>query len=89
MKKVNISNIGVKIAIVVGILIIVAAILIIVPNFKKDKNEGKVNFILNNNNVTSKLKKDIFIDENTKAVYVSKEDMENYFDGQIYYDKET
>ncbi|MCI9017071.1 MAG: hypothetical protein HFJ53_07930 [Clostridia bacterium] len=89
MKKVNISNIGVKIAIVVGILIIVAAILIIVPNFKKDKNEGKVNFILNNNNVTSKLKKDIFIDENTKAVYVSKEDMENYFDGQIYYDKEN
>ncbi len=89
MKKVNISNIGVKIAIVVGILIIVAAILIIVPNFKKDKNEGKVNFILNNNNLTSKLKKDIFIDENTKAVYVSKEDMENYFDGQIYYDKEN
>lgn len=77
-----------KVAIVGILLIIVASILIVSPNFKKDPNEGKINFIINNNNVTAKLKQDIFIDDNG-VIYVSKEDIENYFDGQIYYDKEN
>lgn len=84
----NIKKLGLKIGIVVALMLVVVAILIITPNFKKDENEGKLNFIINNNNVTAKLKKDIFIGENG-VVYVSKEDMQNYFDGQIYYDKEN
>ena len=72
---------------VVGILLFaVAVILIASPNFKKDSNEGKINFIINNNNVTSKLKQELFIDDNG-VIYVSKDDMANYFDSQIYYDK--
>lgn len=77
-----------KALIIAVLLIVVALVLIVSPNFKKDPNEGKLNFIINNNNVTSKLKHDIFIDDNG-VVYVSKDDMENYFDGQIYYDKEN
>lgn len=77
-----------KVAIVGALLLAVAIILIVSPNFKKDPNEGKINFIINNNNVTSKLKQEIFIDENG-VVYVSKDNIENYFDGQIYYDKDN
>lgn len=84
----NIKNMWKKIAIVVGLLVIAVAVLMISPNFKKDPNEGKINFIINNKNVTSSLKKDIFIDSNG-VIYASKEDIANFFDGQIYYDKEN
>lgn len=84
----NIKNVWKKVAIVIGLLVIAVAILIISPNFKKDPNEGKTNFIINNKNVTSSLKKDIFIDSNG-VVYASKDDIANFFDGQIYYDKEN
>lgn len=84
----NIKNMWKKIAIVVGLLVIAVAVLMISPNFKKDPNEGKINFIINNKNVTASLKKDIFIDSNG-VVYASKEDIANFFDGQIYYDKEN
>lgn len=77
-----------KVLVIVVLLAIVAVVLIVSPNFKKDPNEGKLNFIINNNNVTAKLKHDIFINDDG-VVYVSKDDMENYFDGQIYYDKEN
>lgn len=77
-----------KVLIIAVLMLIVAVILIVSPNFKKDPNEGKLNFIINNNNVTAKLKHDIFINDNG-VVYVSKDDMENYFDGQIFYDKEN
>lgn len=75
-----------KVVNVLILLIIAGGILLVSPNFKKDPNEGKINFIINNNNVTGKLKHDIWINENS-VVYASMEDLENYFDGQIYYDK--
>jgi spore germination protein YaaH len=84
----NVKKIWLKIAIVVVLLIIAGVVLLVSPNFKKDPNEGKINFIINNNNVTGKLKHDIWINENN-VVYASMEDLENYFDGQIYYDKEN
>ena len=86
-KKINKKMIR-NIIIVLVMLIIAAAILIFAPNFKKDPNEGKINFIINNNNVTGKMKQELYIDENG-VVYVSMDDIENYFDGQIYYDKEN
>lgn len=77
-----------KILIVLILLIVAIAILIFSPNFKKDPNEGKINLVINNNNVTSKMKKEIFINENG-VIYISKDDIANYFDGQVYYDKEN
>ncbi len=77
-----------KLLIVAVLLIVALVILILSPNFKKDPNEGKINFIINNNNVTAKLKHDIFIDDNG-TIYVSIDDMRNYFDDQIYYDKDN
>lgn len=46
-KKINKKMIR-NIIIVLVMLIIAAAILIFAPNFKKDPNEGKINFIINN-----------------------------------------
>ncbi len=74
---------------VVSVLLVVSLIILIVsPNFKKDPNEGKINLIINNTNVTGRLKHNVWINENN-IVYVSMEDLENYFDGQIYYDREN
>lgn len=87
MKKIN-KNMIQKIVIVTILVIVVAAILMIAPNYIKDKTGAKMNLIINNNNVTAKLKKDIFINENG-TIYISKEDMKNYFDGTIYEDTEN
>lgn len=86
MKIVN--KLGLKIIIVGVMLAIVVAILMIAPNYIKDKNVNKLNLIINNKNVTARLKNDIFINENG-TIYLSMEDARNYFDGQIYYDKEN
>lgn len=83
-----IKKIWKQLLVVVVLSIVVAVILIVSPNFKKDPNEGKINFIINNNNVTAKMKHELFIGDNG-VVYVSKDDMANYFDGQIYYDKDN
>ena len=69
-----------QILVIVVLLLVVGVILVISPNFKKDPNEGKINLIINNNNVTGKLKKPIIIDTNG-VVYLSKSDIDNYFDG--------
>lgn len=84
----NIKNLGLKIGIVVALIIIVIAILLVSPNFKKDPYENKLNLIINNKNVTGSLKKDIFVGDNG-VIYLSKDDIQNYFDGQVYYDKEN
>lgn len=83
-----VKDIWKKVVVVVGLLVIAGVILVVSPNFKKDPNEDKINFIINNNNVTAKLKHDIWMNENN-IVYASMEDLENFFDGQIYYDKEN
>lgn len=51
-----------------------------------DKNKT-INLIINNTNVTSNLKKDILIQDN--EVYISKQDLGNFFDKYIYEDKEN
>ena len=51
-----------------------------------DKND-KTNLVINNNNITSNLKHDVLIEDDT--IYVSKEDMANFFDKYIYLDKDS
>ena len=50
----------------------------------KNKN---INLVINNKNVTSNLKKDILIDGDN--IYLSKQDLGNFFDKYIYEDKEN
>ena len=49
-----------------------------------DKNE-KTNLVINNNNITSNLKHDVLIEDD--IIYVSKEDLTNFFDKYMYLDK--
>ena len=51
-----------------------------------DKNKT-INLIINNKNVTSNLKKEIFIEDD--EIYISKQDLGNFFDKYIYEDKEN
>ena len=75
-----------KIITVVLFLIITAIVINIAPNYIRDKQSG-INLIINNSNITKRLKHEIKVDEN-EVVYVSFEDIKNFFDGDIYYDKQ-
>ena len=52
--------------------------------FDKNKN---INLVINNKNVTSNLKKEIIIEDGN--IYLSKQDIGNFFDKYIYEDKEN
>ncbi len=77
-----------NIVLVIIALILIALTLIFAKNFVKDENEGKIGFIINNKDVTQRLKKDIFIDEKG-IIYLSKQDIANFFDEYIYIDEEN
>ena len=74
-----------NIAIVVFAIVAIIGVLKIAPNYKKDEFADRTNLIINNNNITGNLKKDIIIDEKG-VIYLSKQDLANFFDKYIYYD---
>lgn len=81
--KLNIGNI-VKIVL---FLLLIICLFYIAPNYTKtNETKGKINLIINNNNVTARLKKDIYINEKN-YIYMSMADIKNYLDKNIYYDK--
>lgn len=71
------------------ILIIIALIIIgmIANEFIILDNNKTTNLIINNNNITSNLKNEIIIED--KIIYLSKDDIANFFDKYIYEDKAT
>ena len=86
-EKKNVKNNWILKIIVVAIFLVAAIIVIkISGNYRNDDIIGKINLVINNSNVTSDLKQDIFIDEND-VIYISKDDIENFFDNYIYYDE--
>lgn len=74
------------------LIIIIAIILIgiiaynISNNIIVDKNKS-INLVINNKNVTSNLKKEIIIENDN--IYISKQDLGNFFDKYIYVDTEN
>lgn len=85
MKKSN--KILKKVLITVAILVIIAGIVFVISNYIKNKEKNITNLVINNNNITSKLKKSIIIDDD--VIYLSKQDIQNFFDKYIYEDKEN
>jgi hypothetical protein len=67
-------------------IIIVAFILNIAPGYKRDKYTDVVNLILNEKNITENLKNNIYISPKG-TIYMSKDDIQNLFDSNIYYDE--
>lgn len=68
--------------------IIVSFILNYAPGFKRDKYGDITNLIINDKNLTEELTQNIYIDENDN-IYLSKEDIANFFDRNIYYNEKT
>lgn len=75
-----------KLVIVFLFLICIVFVLKYAYNYVKNDVTGKMNLVINNNNITRSLKKDIFRENG--VVYISKEDIANFFDMYIYYDKQ-
>lgn len=81
----------VRIVILLLLLVLVIVGLIfgikIAPNYANNEITNKVNLVVNYTNVTDRMKHDLFIDNNG-VVYLSMDDIQNYYDDNIYYDKE-
>ena len=72
--------------IVVAILVWLAFLILkYAPNYVNTEISDKTNLVINNSNVTGDLKKDVIIENG--VIYVSMEDIENFFDPYIYYDE--
>ena len=88
MKQIKINKNGIKRVIIVSIILIaVIFILIMAQNFTREKANETTNLIINNNNVTSRLKHEVKIENGN--IYVSMDDLENFFDKHIYIEEET
>ena len=86
-KKIN-KRLFMNLGIVFSLIIIIVCIFNIAPNYIRNEIKDKTNLIINNNNVTARLKKDVVIDESGN-IYLSKEDVSNFFDKYITYDNNT
>lgn len=81
--KFNLVNI-IKIAIFLSLII---CLFYIAPNYTKtNEAKGKINLVINSNNVTTRLKNDLYMNED-KYIYMSITDIKNYLDKHIYYDE--
>ena len=72
--------------IVIGIVAFIIICLIANNYIVFDKNKT-INLVINNKNVTSNLKNQVLIENNT--IYLSQSDIENFFDKHIYTEDET
>lgn len=80
------ENVLKRIIIVLIILAVSVFILIKAQNYIKEKTDGTISLIINNNNVTERLKHNVQIKDGT--VYVSMDDIKNFFDKYIYIEDE-
>ena len=57
------------------------------PNYINNDITDKTNLIINFSNVTGRMKQEMIIYENN-VVYISMDDIKNYYDKHIYYDEQ-
>ena len=85
-KKIKSGNILKRTIIVVILLLLSAFILNKAKNYIIETSKNEINLIINNRNVTANLKHQV-INENG-IIYVSMDDIENYFDRYIHIEDE-
>ena len=74
-----------KIIVIAVFIGLIAIIINLAPNYIRKEITGKINVIINNNNITESMKFDVFVDEND-IVYMATKDIANFFDEDIFYD---
>lgn len=79
------GNMFKKVVVTVLFLVCICVVINIAPNYVQNEIKGKINLIINNNNVTTSLKYDVIVDEN-EVIYLSSKDIGNFFDQNIFYD---
>lgn len=79
-KKIN-KNVIKRVAIVLAMLFVVIVVLVIAQNIEREKANDTISLIINNRNVTERLKHDIKIEDD--IIYVSIDDVGNFFDKYI------
>lgn len=84
----NSSKLILNIFIVLVFLVLVGGVFYLSPNYIREDYDGKTKVLINNNNVTLKMKNDVYIDENNN-VFLSLADIRNNFDKYIEYNKEN
>lgn len=75
-----------KLVIVAAIMLAIIFALKYASNFEKKELTDRTNLVVNYTNVTAKMKNKVYM-ENDK-IYLSKEDIKNYYDQYIYHDKD-
>lgn len=88
MRKEKKENIFFNIIKVILFLLALIIVFKLAPNYEINDtySSDKINVIINNNNVTKKLKYDLFINEKN-VIYMSMQDVKNYFDKYIIFDE--
>jgi len=84
-KNIQKKNIKKIIALLVIILVLIISIVIFVISRNK-LDTSKTRLIINNNNVTERLKQEVLIENN--IIYLSINDIKNFFDEYLYFEKE-
>lgn len=88
MKEIKINKNVIRIVLIaLAILLVAIVTLVVAQNFSKEKANSSINLVINNRNVTERLKHEIKIEDG--IIYVSMDDMKNFFDKYIYLEKET
>lgn len=81
----------IKIVLVLIILFLVACSIVFAlkfaPNYINHDITDRTNLVINYSNVTGRMKQDLIIDEND-VVYLSMNDIKNYYDKHIYFDEQ-
>jgi len=74
--------------ILIGVIafFIVSFIINTAPGYKRNKYQNVTNLVIGSENVTENLIKPVYINEE-KSVYISKEDISQFFDSTIYYEE--
>lgn len=75
-----------RVFITIVVLVIICTTAFIANDFIVLDNNERVNLVINNKNITANLKKDVLIEDN--VIYLSKQDIANFFDKYIYEEKE-
>lgn len=79
------SNILFKVLVIAIFIGIIAVVINLAPNYIRKEIKDKMNVIINNNDVTTSMKFNAFVDEKD-VVYIATKDIANFFDEDIYYD---
>ena len=85
-KKIN-KNVIKLISIIIVAIFLITVIVLTVKKVSNEKISDTTNLIINNRDVTSGLKHNIKIEDG--IIYMSMNDLDNYFDKYIYLEKET